>query len=195
MEQTVIILILGLVLFLGVHSLQIVSPGIRDRVIERGGGVGAWKWPYLAVAAVGLILIIVGYGRARYNVPVVYYPPAGMRHLALLLMLPVFPLLFATYIKGRIGQLVGHPMLLATILWACAHLLANGSWSDIALFVAFLVWAVADWWSLRRRHANQPPRARVAWGKNDVISLVAGLITYLIVLGGLHRLLFGVSPL
>lgn len=189
------ILVFGLIVFLGVHSVQIVRPGMRERVIQKGGSVGAWKWPYTGLASIGLLLVILGYGLARHEPTMVYVPPTGLRHVALLLMLPVFPLLFATYLKGRIRDRVGHPMLLATVLWAIAHLLVNGGLADVILFGSFLVWALADWWSVLRRTSGQQRVRSARWGPNDAISVVAGLAVYGLLVAGLHRWLFGVSPI
>ena len=188
------VLILGLILFLGVHSVQIAVPDIRERIVAWGGGIRAWMWPYTSIAGTGFVLIIVGYGMARHEAPSLYYPPLELRHLAVLVMLPVFPLLLATYIEGRIRQLFGHPMLIATILWASAHLMANGSLADLLLFGAFLVWAALDWRSLLTREGPASSGNRTQWGRNDAIAIVGGLTLYLTVIGGLHALLFGVSP-
>src|ERR1700678_288364 len=126
------VLILGLVLFLGVHSIAFVAPGWRERARSRFGE-GAWKGLYSVVSLVGFVLIIYGFGLAR-RVPVVLYsPPIWLRHLAFLLMLPVFPLLIAAYLPGRIKTLVKHPMLVSVKLWAFAHLLANGLLADVLL--------------------------------------------------------------
>lgn len=188
------ILILGLILFLGVHSVRIVAPDIRAQVVERAGA-GAWKGAYAGVAATGFVLIVVGYWLARHEVPILYYPPVGLRHLALVIMLPVFPLLLATYLRGRVGQALGHPMLIATILWAAAHLMANGSLADALLFGGFLVWAALDWRSAARREGAASPRTAMSWTRNDAIAVAGGLAVYLAFLGGLHFWLFGVSPL
>ena len=189
------ILVFGLIIFLGMHSVQIVWPHVRTRTIAKMGSVGAWKLSFTGIAVIGLTLIILGYSLARHSAPVLYYPPAALRHLALLVMLPVFPLLFASYIKGRLTQRLGHPMLIATILWAVAHLMANGSLADLLLFGSFLVWAALDWRSLLRRDgavvSPQPARR----GRNDVISIVAGLLVYVVFIAGLHAWLFGVSPI
>ncbi|MCK9508435.1 MAG: NnrU family protein [Pigmentiphaga sp.] len=188
------VLILGLLLFFGIHSVQIVAPTLRERVIARGG-VGAWKWPYTAIAGIGLLLLIIGYDMARHTAPILYYPHAGLRHAALLVMLPVFPLLLATYIKGRIQQWLRHPMLIATILWATAHLMANGSLADLLLFSCFLLWALLDWRSVIVRGKSATPDNRMPWGRNDAIAIIGGLAVYAVFIGGLHALLFGVSPI
>lgn len=188
------VLILGLILFLGAHSVQIVMPELRARVIARAGQ-GAWMGSYAAISGIGLVLIIVGYGLARGAAPIVYSPPPAARHLTFLLMLPVFPLLIATYARGRIGQALGHPMLIAVLLWAAAHLLANGSVADLFLFGGFLVWAALDWRSVLARQAPVATATRVPWARNDAIAIIGGLVVYVALIGGLHRLLFGVSPL
>jgi len=189
------LLIAGLVLFLGTHSVSIVNPGWRERAIARVGEI-PWKLLYGLVAIAGFALIVVGYGEARAmaNPFVLYTPPTWLRHVALLLMLPVFPLLLAAYLPGRIQRATRHPMLLAVQLWAVAHLLANGTLRDLLLFGGFLVWAVADRVSLMQRPAVPVPGAPPAkW--NDAIAVVGGLVLYAAFILGLHLWLIGVRPL
>ena len=144
------LLVLGLVLFLGIHSVSIVAPAWRDRQIARRGEK-PWKGVYALISLAALVLLIHGYGLARQAPLVLYAPPPALRHVAMLLMLPVFPLLFAAYLPGRLQRAARHPMLLAVMFWAAAHLLANGTLADLLLFGGFLVWAVADRISVRRR--------------------------------------------
>ncbi len=185
-------LILGLVLFLGAHSVSIVAPAWRDAMAARFGEWG-WKALYAAVAIVGFVLILQGYSAARLNPVVVWVPPAAMRHIAALLMLPVFVLLLSAYLPGRIRTAAKHPMLLATKFWALAHLLANGMLADIVLFGALLAWAVADRISLKRRVARPIPGAPAS-KLNDVIAVVGGLALYGLVAMVLHVRWFGVAP-
>jgi len=144
------ILIVGLVLFLGIHTVSIVAPQWRAAQVARLGE-RPWKGLYSLASAIGLGLLIYGYGAARHDPVVLYAPPNALRHLALLLMVPVFPLLVAAYFPGRIQAAAKHPMLLATKLWATAHLLANGTLADVLLFGGFLAWAVFDFRAARRR--------------------------------------------
>jgi uncharacterized membrane protein len=187
------LLIIGLVLFLGIHSVSIAAPAWRDAQVA-GRGEGTWKGIYSVAAAVGLGLLVYGYALARQSPVVLYTPPAALRHVALLLLLPVFPLLLAAYLPGRIKAAAKHPMLLAVKFWALAHLLANGTLADVLLFGGFLAWAVADRISLKRRPVRPVPggSARPA---NDLIAVVGGLILYAATLLALHRWLIGVSPI
>ena len=186
------VLIVGLILFLGVHSLSIVNEPLRNR-LHTSLGEGAFKGLYSLVSLVGLVLIVWGYGSARMDPTVVYTPPGWLRHLAMLLLIPVFPLLFATYFPGRIKAKLGHPMLTAIKLWALAHLLANGMLHDLLLFGAFLAWAVADRMSMKRR--TQRPIATLPASKaNDAIAVAGGLAVYVVMVFWAHQWLFGVAP-
>jgi uncharacterized membrane protein len=186
-------LVAGLVLFLGVHSVSIVSPQWRDAQVALRGEM-AWKGVYSLVSLVGFVLLIVGYGAARESPVMLYQPPVWMRHLALLSMVPVFPLLIATYMPGRIRAAVKHPMLTAVKLWAFAHLLSNGMLHDVLLFGGFLAWAVADRVSMKRRTQRPLPGAP-ARPANDLIAVVTGLVLYGVFVTWLHGWLFGVTPL
>jgi len=184
----------GLLVFLGIHSISIVAPRWRDAQAARMGE-NAWKGLYAVASIVSLVAMIYGYGIARQLPVMVYAPSMALRHLAFLLMLPVFPLLVAAYLPGRIKRLARNPMLLAVILWAASHLLANGTLNDLLLFGAFLVWAVADLISVSRRPNVRPVPSAPASAINDVIVVVAGLGLYAFVLLWAHARVVGVSPL
>jgi len=187
------LLIIGLVLFLGGHSVSIINSAWRDRMAARLGII-SWQGLYSLLAIVGLVLIIHGYGLARENPVILYQSPVWLRHIALLLLVFVFPLLFAAYMPGRIQAVTRHPMLAATKIWAFAHLLANGSLADIILFGSFLAWAVVDRISLKRRtpipvHGMPPSRF------NDVLVIILGVGLYLVFIFWWHAWLIGVSPI
>jgi uncharacterized membrane protein len=186
-------LIIGLVLFLGVHSVAIVASDWRDRTLARMGE-GPWKGLYSVISIAGFVLLIWGYGVARQTPAVLYMPPAWTRHVSAVLMLPVFPLLLAAYLPGRIRAALKHPMLASVMLWAFAHLIANGMLADVLLFGGFLVWAVADRLSMKRRPVRiirtAPPT-----GFNDLIAVIVGLALYAVFVLWLHAKWFGVWPL
>ncbi len=186
------VLIAGLVIFLGVHSIAIVAPGVRTRV-QSSMGEGPWKGAYALVSLIGLVLIIYGFGLARQSPMVLYVPPPWMRHVTFLFMLPVFPLILAAYLPGRIKAAMKHPMLAAVKFWAFGHLLANGMLADVLLFGGFLTWAVADRISLKRR--GQAIRTAPPGRFNDLIAVVLGLALYVFFIAWAHLRLFGVSPL
>jgi len=186
-------LILGLILFLGVHSVSIAAPAWRDAQVAR---LGEWPWKglYSVISIAGFVVLLVGYGIARQHPVVLYTPPTWARHLTLLLMLPVFPLLFAAYFPGRIKAALKHPFLVGVKLWAFAHLLANGTLADVLLFGSFLAWAVADRISLKHRPERPVPGAPPR-PMNDVIAVVIGLAVYALFVLKAHQWLIGVSPL
>jgi uncharacterized membrane protein len=186
-------LIIGLVLFLGMHSVEIFSSTFRANAIARMGE-RPWKGLYTLISIVGFILIIWGYGQARQDPVLLYAPPVWMRHLSALIMLPVFPLILAAYLPGRIKAALKHPMLAGVKFWALAHLLANGMLADVLLFGGFLAWAVADRISFKRRAVRPIPTAPPS-KMNDVIAVVAGLAIYVAFVLWLHTWMIGVSPL
>jgi uncharacterized membrane protein len=187
-----LMLIAGLLIFLGIHSLSIVNEPLRDRLAARVGVFG-WQAVYAVIALIGFVLIVQGYAAARQEPMLLYAPPTWLRHVALLLLLPVFPLLLATYLPGKIKSATKHPMLLATKIWALAHLLANGMLHDLVLFGAFLAWAVADRISMKRR-TQRPLPGPNASKVNDIMAVVGGLLLYVWFVKQGHVWLIGVAP-
>lgn len=182
-------LLAGLVLFLGMHSISIVAPAWRHRVVERIGLV-PWQGIYAVISLIGLILIVGGYGDLRNQTAILYQLPRWVHWISTILMVPVFPLLLAAYLPGGIRDAARHPMLIAVKLWAFAHLLANGSVADVILFGSVLAWAVADRISLKRRAPRDNPAFPPGpW--NDVVVVVGGLVLYALMLNGGHQLLIG----
>jgi uncharacterized membrane protein len=182
-------LVIGILLFLGMHSISILAEDWRDRAVARVGLV-AWQALYSILALAGLVLIVRGYAAARADPMILYVPPLWARHSAMLLMMFVFPLLLATYLPGRIKIVFKHPTLVAVKTWAIAHLLANGGLHDVVLFGAFLAWAVVDRISYRFR-APRPGRALASSKWNDAITIVGGLALYALFIRGGHAWLTG----
>ena len=185
------ILIIGLTIFLGIHSISIAAPGLRNTMVAR---LGEWPWKglYSLISIIGLALIVNGYGAARIEPVILYLPPSWLRHLAFALMLLVFPLLLSTYFPGRIKAKLKHPMIISVKIWALAHLLANGNLADVLLFGAILAWAVADLISVKRRAERAVP-GFPATGWNDAIAVIGGLGIYLAFVMWLHPMLIGVA--
>lgn len=187
-----LVLILGLVIFLGIHSVRIVAPGWRERM-RVSMGDGAWRGIYSLLSLVGFVLIVWGFGMARAETGYLLYdPPVWLRHLASLLMLVSFVSLGVyMFPAGRLRPMLKHPMLVAVKLWAVAHLLANGEAASVVLFGAVLAWAVADRISVKRRGTPVPVAGPAKW---DVAAIAAGVVLYLLFIWRLHDWLLGVAP-
>lgn len=188
------VLLLGLLIFLGGHSVRIVAEPWRTAQIARWGPK-AWKGAFTLLALVGLVLIVWGYGLARAQTPVLWTPPVWTRHLAALLTAVSFVLLAAANVPGNhFKAALGHPMVLGVQLWAVAHLLASGTLAAVVLFGAFLVWSLADFVTARRRDRVAGTRYPAGqWGQ-DAVVVVAGLVVWVLFALLLHGWLIGVRP-
>ena len=183
-------LVLGLLLFLGVHSVRIVAPGWRDAQIARFGP-HVWKGLYALVSLVGFVLLVWGYGQARRAPVVLWTWPVDLRHLTALLVLIAFVLLTASQVGGNAIQAkLQHPMLLGTKLWAFAHLLVNNTLADVLLFGGFLLWAVLCFRSARRRG---PVQVVVKPGRT-AIAVVVGVLLWAAFAFWAHQAWIGVRP-
>jgi len=189
------ILVLGIILFLGLHLIRVVAPGFRAGVIE-SRGKGTWMGIYAILSLIGLCLIIYGFGQARSETGMLYDPPVFMRHIALLLMLFAFIFLAAGFLPaGRIAVAVKHPQVLSIKIWALAHLLANGETSSVLLFGSFLAWAVILRISLKRRErAGERVLPVFKSATNDVLAVIIGFVAYVLFVWKLHEWLIGVAP-
>lgn len=185
-------LALGLVIFLGIHCVRMVAPGWREARIA-AMGEGPWKGLYALISLAGFVLIVVGFGIARQEAPVLYIPPIWLSHVALLLMALSFIVLAASQLPaGRIKQAARHPMLLAVKLWALAHLLANGDAASALLFVAFLGFAVWNRIDVKRRGEPDPVATSAS---ADLWAVVIGLAAWWLFWWKLHEWLIGVAPI
>lgn len=191
--MAILMLLLGLVLFLGVHSTRIVADGWRTRTIERIGA-GPWKGLYSLLSLAGLVLLVGGYALARQQPVVLWTPARGMNHLAALLTLPAFVLLVAAYVpRNAIRARLQHPMVLGVKLWALAHLLANGTLADLLLFGGFLAWAVFSFRSARRRGPVPAAAAPTSGGATGGAVLLGVALWAWFAFWG-HAWLIGVRP-
>jgi uncharacterized membrane protein len=188
------ILMLGLMLFLGAHSVRIFSDDWRNRTIA-ARGEKFYKGVYTLASLAGFALIVWGYGLARQNPVVLWNPPRGMNHLAALLLAFSFVLLVAAYVpRNAIKAKLHHPMILGVKVWALAHLLTNGMLADVVLFGAFLVWAVFDFRAARQRDRAGNVQYAAATAKGTAIAVVVGLAAYAVFAVWLHGPLIGVRP-
>ena len=190
------LLILGLVLFLGIHSVRIVADGWRTRFIA-GRGALTWKGLYSAIAIAGFSLVCIGFGQARQQPVVLWSPPRWTHDLAAPLTLAAFVLVVAAYVPANgIKARTKDPMILGVKCWAAAHLLANGTLADVVLFGSFLAWSVVDFRAARqsRRAGNEPAIPPARRGRS-AITVVVGVLAWMLFAFHLHLPLIGVQPI
>jgi uncharacterized membrane protein len=186
------LLIFGLLVFLGTHALRFGGDARRDALIARLGA-GRFKGLYSALSAIGLVLIVLGFGMAREMPVLLWAPPAGMRHLTFLLMLVSMVLLAAAYVpRNAIRARLHHPMVLSVKVWALAHLICNGTLAHVVLFGAFLLWSVVLFRASRRRDALQEVQYAPGETVPTLITVGVGVLVWLVLLGWLHGILIGV---
>ena len=188
-------LILGLLIFLGIHSLRLFASDWRNRQQARLGEL-PWKGLYSLASIFGFVLIVWGFGLARQHPMLLYVPPLPLRHLNALFTLVTFVLVAAAYVpRNHLKAKFGHPMLLGVKVWAFGHLLATGMLHDVLLFGAFLLWAVVLFIVSRRRDRSTgtvyPPGSL----KGDVLAAIIGIAAWVAFAFWLHLWLIGVSPM
>ncbi len=189
------LLILGLILFLGVHSLRIVADPWRSAQIARLGE-RPWKGLYSLASIVAFVLLIWGFGRARAVTVVLWSPPFWTHYVAAVLTLIAFVLVVAAYVPGtRIKSWVHHPMVLGVKVWAFAHLISNGTLADVVLFGSFLVWAIADFAASRKRDRVAGTVYPAGTVGKDAIAVVVGVVAWAVFAFWLHGWWTGVKPL
>jgi uncharacterized membrane protein len=188
------LLIAGLVLFLGAHSVRIFADAWRARVYARVGE-GAWKGIYSVISLVGLVLIVYGYADARLTSATLWNPPVWTRHAAALLTLVAFVMLTAAYVPGtHIKAKLKHPMVLGVKVWAFAHLLSNGRVAELVLFGAFLVWAILNFRAARKRDRAAGTTYVAKSAVRDAIAVAIGVAAWVAFAAFLHVRWIGVAP-
>ncbi|MFN2288458.1 MAG: NnrU family protein [Chromatocurvus sp.] len=189
------LMIIGLLIFFGTHSLNIFAPDWREKQLQQRGTI-PFKVVYALVSIGGLWLAIVGYGEMRMTAVPLWNPPVGLRHLVALLMLPSFILLAAAYIPANhLKARLGHPMLMAVKIWALAHLLVNGRLGDIIFFGAFLAWAVVLYIRLKKQDRARGTVYPAGSMLGTVSSIVVGTVLYVVFALYLHIYVAGVSAI
>ena len=189
------VLILGLVLFLGVHSLRVFADDWRSRQLARWGEL-RWKGFYSLVSLLGFVLLVWGFALARQQPTLLYVPPLALRHLNALFTLLAFVLVAAAYVpRNHLKARLGHPMLLGVKIWAVGHLLATGMLHDVVLFGAFLLWAIVLFAASRRRDRHASTVHPAGTLKGDASTVLIGVAAWLAFALWLHLPLIGVNPM
>jgi len=188
------LLIAGLFVFLGLHSLRMVAGDWRARQMARLGE-GPWKAIYSLLSIAGFMLLIWGFGEARQHPHVLYVPPMGLRHANALFTLVAFVLVAAAYVpRNHLKAKLGHPMYAGIKIWALGHLLATGMLHDVVLFGAFLIWAIAGFSISRRRDRKAAVAYPAGTIAGDLLALAIGTALWAAFAFWLHAKWIGVAP-
>jgi uncharacterized membrane protein len=188
-------LIAGLVVFLGLHSTRIVADGARSRFIARYGA-GPWRGLYSVVSVAGLALIVWGYGLTLQAPVVLRDPPHWVREVTAAINLPASILFIAAYVpRNHLKAWLGHPMVLGTALWAVAHIVAVRTAADVLVFMAFLVWAVACYLSLRARDRAAAVRPAAPQAARSALAVLIGMALWVVLGFWLHGPVIGIPAL
>jgi uncharacterized membrane protein len=187
-------LIVGLLLFLGLHSIRFIADGARSRFIEQRG-LKTWRALYSVVSGIGFVLIIWGYSLTLRQPVVLYEPAPWTRALAGVLTLAAIVLITASFVpRNHFRAWVGHPLVLGTALWALAHLQATRTLAGLLLFGGFLAWALVCFTSLRARDKAAGVQRKSGGMLQSVIALVVGVAAWAGFTYSLHARLIGVAP-
>ena len=197
-------LILGLILFLGAHSVRVFADDWRTQKIAAWGDK-PFKGVYTLISLLGFYLLVVGYGEARLQTVALWNPPMFTKHISLLLMLFASILLFAAYVpRNHFKMRLGHPMVLSVKVWALSHLLANGNLADVVLFGTFLIWSVLNFKSARARDRIQMQLTQSSEGVSEevkpnllasLVTLFAGMGLWALITFVLHAKVVGIAPM
>ena len=186
-------LVLGLLVFLGTHSMRIKGDALREQLIE-GVGLERFKTMYAVASLLGFGLLVYGFSIARDTPVVLWTPPSAMKHLAYLLTLVAMVFMAAVYVpRNAIKAKLHHPMVLSVKVWALAHVLANGTLAHLLLFGSMLLWSVLLFKASRARDKRNkvayPPAHRGA----TILTLEIGIAMWLVFIGWVHGWLIGVQ--
>ena len=179
------LLVAGLVLFLLLHLIPSAAP-LRAALVDRMGEK-PYRGVFGAIALVSLGLIVWGFSQAP--VELLYVPPTWGRHTAMTVVPVALVLFAAANMPTHIRALVRHPMLIGLLLWALAHLLANGESRSIVLFGGFALFAVVETVSAVAR-GKAPPAEPAPRFTMDAAAVVGGLLVAGILMR-FHGALFG----
>jgi uncharacterized membrane protein len=190
------LLVVGIILFLGIHLLRAVAPGFRQSMIDRLGKQG-FMAVYSIASIATLVFLAYGFSVARTQTTVLYYPPAWASHITIALMLIALICFVASLLPaGHIAAKTKHPMVLSVKIWALAHLIANGDSASGLLFACFLAWGVFLRISLKRRaRAGEVNVRPFVSARSDLYAVVLGVLLWGLILWKLHEWIIGVSPL
>ena len=173
------LLICGLILFLGIHSVSIFADQWRNDQVAKLGAL-TWKLIYSLMSIVGIALMTIGYLEARPQPITIWSPPSWAWQITVYFSLVSLILIAAAYVpKNAIKLKLKDPMLVGVIVWAICHLTTIGSLAGILLFGSFLLWGVLDLLSCRARRSKLPPTQEKASIVMTFATIAVGTVAFL----------------
>ncbi len=153
------------------HLFPAVAPGARAALADKLGG-NAYRGLFSLVIIASLLAIIFGWKSA---LPAhVYVPPLAGSSVVGAIVPIAFVLLAAASVPCNIRRFVRHPQMTGVVVWAAAHLLANGDSRSVMLFGGLGLWAILEIVFINRRDgAWEKPPPSPLW--RDAVAIAAGV--------------------
>ncbi|MCG8672957.1 MAG: NnrU family protein [Pseudomonadales bacterium] len=172
------ILISGMLLWMGVHLMPALLPSNKKALVAKLGR-GRYMLLFTILIFTALFLIIVGWQKTS---PEFVYHLSFGRHITMLLMVVALLYFSAAKILSRIKNTVNHPQLTSVLIWACAHLIANGDTRSIILFGGMAFWSALEILLINKRDGKIEKTAVTGWkGDIGVVVMTAILVGLLLV--------------
>jgi len=162
------LLVIGVLLFAGVHLSKSLAPSLRADLQKRLGGNG-YKGIFSLLVLGSIALMVFGW---RSTVPqYLYNTSAALQAPAFFFLVVAFWLLVVSSRPSRVHRLLRHPRLTGVGLWGVAHLILNGDSRALVLFGGMALWALLEMFAINRRDGvrAKPPIPPLS---ADVINLV-----------------------
>ena len=173
-----VLLVLGILLFAGVHFVPSLAPGLKASWLGRLGENG-YKGTFSVLLLASFALIITGWRSAQPEF--LYTPSPALRHPARGLLLIAFLLMVVSSRSSRLSLMIRHPQLSGVTLWGIAHLLLNGDSRSLVLFGGMAVWAVLEMIAINRRDGAWVKGVAPSWGTELVNLIIAVVVVGVVV--------------
>ena len=180
---------LGVLMWSALHLVPAAAQGPRTAIVK-AIGEGPYKGAFSLLLVASIALIVVGW--IASDARAVYDPPEWGRSAAKGLVLAALILFISGALKSNISRFLRHPQLAGFLVWAIAHLLANGDSHALIVFGGLGLWALVEVAALNRRDGPWRRPGPQSIGR-DALLVAAGVVAYALILLA-HPFAFGVTP-
>ena len=183
-----LVLIIGVLLFAGVHFIPSLAPGVKSAWQAKLGENG-YKGIFSLLLLGSFALMIMGWRSSQPQF--LYALPGSVRHLSMALSVFALLLFVVSNRPSRLRGVFRHPQLSGVAIWAIAHLLVNGDSRSLVLFGGLLLWSVVEIITINRRDGAWQKDATPPV-KTDIINVVVTAVVVAVVVWA-HPWLSGVA--